>query len=144
MLAEEYGKGLYAILKHLLEFTDEPTNEKGEKEMCGLTRCSKADHATKCRFADCMPWKLRNLDLDFNQNEVIICEKNQQLHVTRSKANTHQSMVFVAESTIPRAGCGLFLIPHSTEMYFKVDETLCLYSRETLTEEQVGQLSNQD
>ena len=61
VFAEENGKGLYAIPKHLLEFTDEPTNEKGEKEMCGFTRCPKADHATKCRFADCMPWKLRNL-----------------------------------------------------------------------------------
>ena len=85
VFAEENGKGLYAIPKHLLEFTDEPTNEKGEKEMCGFTRCPKADHATKCRFADCMPWKLRNLGLDFNKKEVIVCEKNQQLHVTRSK-----------------------------------------------------------
>ena len=63
--------------------------------------------------------------------------------MTRSKANTHQSMVFVAESTIPSAGCGLFLRPHSTGMYFKAGDTLCLYSRETLTEEQVGELSNQ-
>ena len=143
VFAEENGKGLYAIPKHLLEFTDDPMNG-GVIEMCKFTRCIKAHHATKCRFADCMPWKLRDLGLDFIRKELIVCENDQQLHVTRSKANIHQSMVFVAESTIPNAGCGLFLRPHSTEMYFNVGDTLCLYSRETLTEEQVGVLPNQD
>ena len=107
VFAEINGKGFYAIPKHLLEFTDEPINDKGETEMC--TQCPKANYATKCSFADCMPWKLRNLHLDFNQKELIVCDKNQQLHVTRSKANIHQSMVFVDERTIPHAGCGLFL-----------------------------------
>ena len=144
VFAEENGKGLYAIPKHLLGFTDDPINARGEIEMCKFTQCPKANHATKCRFADCMPWKLRDLGLDFIRKELIVCEKDQQLHVTRSKANIHQSMVFVAESTIPNAGCGLFLRPHSTEMYFNAGDTLCLYSRETLTEEQVGGLSNQD
>ena len=144
VFAEENGKGLYAIPKHLLGFTDHPINARGEIEMCKFTQCPKANHATKCRFADCMAWKLRDLGLDFIRKELIVCEKDQQLHVTRSKANIHQSMVFVAESTIPNAGCGLFLRPHSTEMYFNAGDTLCLYSRETLTEEQVGGLSNQD
>ena len=144
VFAEENGKGLYAIPKHLLGFTDDPINARGEIEMCKFTQCPKANHATKCRFADCMPWKLRDLGLDFIRKELIVCEKDQLLHVTRSKANIHQSMVFVAESTIPNAGCGLFLRPHSTEMYFNAGDTLCLYSRETLTEEQVGGLSNQD
>ena len=127
VFAEINGKGFYAIPKHLLEFTDEPINDKGETEMCTFTRCPKANHATKCSFADCMPWKLRNLHLDFNRKELIVCDKNQQLHVTSSKANIHQSMVFVGERTIPHAGCGLFLRPHSTEMYFRAGDTLCLY-----------------
>ena len=144
VFAEKNGKGLYAIPKHLLEFTDEPLNDKKQIEMCKFTQCLKANHATKCRFADCMPWKLRSLHLDFNQKQLIVCHNSQQLHVTRSKANIHQSMVFVAESTIPNAGCGLFLRPHSTEMYFRARDTLCLYSRETLTEEQIQNISNPD
>ena len=47
----------------------------------------------------------------FIWKQLIVCDKNQQLHGTRYKANIHQSMVFVAERTIPHAGCSLFLRP---------------------------------
>ena len=71
---ESYNYPLYAIPKHLLEFTDEPLNDKKQIEMCKFTQCLKANHATKCRFADCMPWKLRSLHLDFNQKQLIVCQ----------------------------------------------------------------------
>ena len=86
------------------------------------------------------PWQLR----DFNGSCILAQGESGELALDCLKDNLNQSMLFVSESVIPGAGFGLFLRPHQSGMFFKRNDSLCLYSSEFLSRQEANNLSNSD
>ena len=82
----------------------------------------------RCTFSQFMPWSLRRNELPLQ----VAYKRSVSLEISYEKVNVHQCMVFVAESTIPSAGYGLFLRPFdrvppcfSNKQYFVGMQTSC-------------------
>ncbi len=88
-----------------------------------------------------MPWNIRRDNLEGRSVTL-----HENVTVTHEKSYVNQCMVFVAKSTIPGAGYGLFLRPIKSGkvLFFKKNTTLCIYANKLLPMSSFDSMPNTD